>query len=111
MAYQRGDVVLIPFPYSDLSAIKTRPALIASIESFNVKGEILAVYLTSQSPIQSADSEYVLQDWQAAGLLKPSTLKCRIAVLSDSLVQLKVGTISQRDMLEIGKRLRFVLGL
>jgi mRNA interferase MazF len=111
MAYQRGDVVLIPFPYSDLSAAKTRPALIVSIDSFNASGEFLALYLTSQASTQPAGSDYLLQDWRAAGLLKPTATKCRIAVLRDSLVQHKVGTVSQRDMQEIESRLRAVLGL
>ena len=30
MAFQRGDIVLIPFPFTDLSATKTRPAVIIS---------------------------------------------------------------------------------
>ena len=32
MAFQRGDVVLIPFPYTDLSTSKTRPAVVVSSE-------------------------------------------------------------------------------
>jgi len=30
MAFRRSDVVLIPFPYTDLSAAKTRPAVVVS---------------------------------------------------------------------------------
>ncbi len=30
MAFQQGEVVLIPFPYTDLSATKTRPAVVVS---------------------------------------------------------------------------------
>ncbi len=33
MAFQRGDVVLIPFPYTDLSASKTRPAVVVSSDT------------------------------------------------------------------------------
>jgi mRNA interferase MazF len=30
MAFQRGDVLLVPFPYSDLSTTKVRPAIVIS---------------------------------------------------------------------------------
>ena len=30
MAYQRGDVLLVPFPFSDLSTSKVRPAVVVS---------------------------------------------------------------------------------
>jgi mRNA-degrading endonuclease toxin of MazEF toxin-antitoxin module len=30
MAFQRGDVVLVPFPFSDLSTTKVRPAVVVS---------------------------------------------------------------------------------
>lgn len=34
MAYQRGDVVPLPFPFTDLSAVRTRPAVVVSVEGF-----------------------------------------------------------------------------
>jgi mRNA-degrading endonuclease toxin of MazEF toxin-antitoxin module len=34
MALRRGDVVLVPFPYAELTAAKTRPALIVSGKAF-----------------------------------------------------------------------------
>jgi len=36
MAFQRGDVVLVPFPFSDLSTIKVRPAVVVSGEEFEL---------------------------------------------------------------------------
>jgi mRNA-degrading endonuclease toxin of MazEF toxin-antitoxin module len=32
--YQRGDVVLIPFPFSDLSSSKTRPTVVVNVEEY-----------------------------------------------------------------------------
>jgi hypothetical protein len=68
MTFQRGDVVLIPFPYSDLTARKTRPAVVVSD----------AVY-------HSARSEFLGGSLSAQDLLTAANLTeqgCRAAVLS-----------------------------
>lgn len=33
--FQQGDVVLIPYPYTDLSSVKRRPVVIISKDSIN----------------------------------------------------------------------------
>jgi mRNA interferase MazF len=49
MAFRRGDVVLIPFPYTDLSASKTRPAVVVSSEIYHTaRSEVLLAYVSSQ---------------------------------------------------------------
>jgi len=41
--YRRGDIVLVSFPFTDLSSSKRRPALVISPDAFNKQGEDLAV--------------------------------------------------------------------
>jgi mRNA interferase MazF len=45
--YQPSEVVLLPFPFTDLSASKKRPVLI--LKKPNFQGDFLAVQITSQS--------------------------------------------------------------
>jgi mRNA interferase MazF len=44
---QPSEIVLLPFPFSDLSANKKRPVLI--LKSANFQGDFLAVQITSQA--------------------------------------------------------------
>ena len=41
--YKRGDIVLVSFPFTDLSAAKKRPALIVSPNSFNARQDDLVL--------------------------------------------------------------------
>jgi mRNA interferase MazF len=47
--YRRGDIVLVAFPFTDLTSTKRRPALVVSPDSFNdALQDIVLVALTSQ---------------------------------------------------------------
>jgi mRNA interferase MazF len=49
--YRRGDIVLVSFPFTDLSSSKRRPALVISPDSFNDTGQdLVLVAITSQKP-------------------------------------------------------------
>lgn len=48
MKYQKGDIVIIGFPFSDLSGTKKRPALIISNSRVNDTGDYLLVQITSK---------------------------------------------------------------
>jgi mRNA interferase MazF len=112
MAFQRGDVVLIPFPYTDLSATKTRPTVVVSVPEYQgTRGDLILAYLTSQTAPSDAEFDYPLVDWAAAGLLKPTLMRTRLAVVNERLVQYRVGALSARDMVEVDGRLRRALGL
>ncbi|MFA0755096.1 MAG: hypothetical protein YPKNTGVA_000594 [Candidatus Fervidibacter sp.] len=110
MAFQRGDVVLIPFPFTDLSAKRVRPAIVVSVPEYEQNtGDIIVAQVTSRQ--HSLPTDYALQDWQFAGLLKPSVVRVKLATINAALVQFRTGRLSDRDLEEVNKRLRLALGL
>ena len=53
--YRRGDIVLVSFPFTDLSSSKRRPALVISPDSFNEQGQdVVLISITSQEPDDNA---------------------------------------------------------
>jgi mRNA interferase MazF len=48
-AYRRGDIVLVPFPFSDQTTVKKRPAVIISSARFNAASQdIIIMAVTSR---------------------------------------------------------------
>ena len=50
MNYKRGDVVLVPFPFTDLTTTKRRPALVISTDLYNrSQVNLIIAAITSQT--------------------------------------------------------------
>jgi mRNA interferase MazF len=112
MAFQRGDVVLIPFPYTDLTATKTHPAVVVSGDLYHRhRSELLLAYISSQMNKANVLLDYSLADWQKAGLPKPSFVRPKMAAIEPALVGHQVGKLSMRDMIEVDRCLRRALAL
>lgn len=112
MAFRRGDVILIPFPYTDLSATKTRPAVVVSSDAYHThRLELLLAYISSQASKFDPETDYFLSNWSAVGLLRPSFVRPRIAAIEPSLVVFRVGSLGQHDMGEVDRVLKRALAL
>lgn len=71
-SYSKNDIVIVRYPFSDLSGTKIRPAIIVS--SPHVSHDVFIVPLTSRTASLLA-GEFVLSQWRAAGLNVLSTVK------------------------------------
>ena len=49
MMFEQKDIILIPFPYSDLTSIEKRPALIISNEKINKNQDRICCLVTTKS--------------------------------------------------------------
>lgn len=105
--YDFGDVVLVGFPFTNLQTTKQRPAIVLSKSSYQQnRPDIILMAVTSQVREPLAFGEYLIQDWQSAGLLKPSVLKPLIATLEQSQVIKAIGHLTQRDLQSLQNTLK-----
>lgn len=92
-----GDVLLVPFPFTDQSAVKQRPAVALSSRAYNAAHpDIILAPITGQ--FAGGADEGVLTDWQAAGLARPSAVKPLLASFEVTLVRRKLGHLSAGDL-------------
>jgi len=99
MAHAFGEVVLVPFPFTDQSGAKKRPAVIVSSNHYNAsRRDLIIMAITSQVRQPLGFGEAPITDWQAAGLIKPSVLKPAVTTIEQSLVVRSMGTLSVADL-------------
>lgn len=104
----RNDIVLVRYPFTDLSAAKVRPAVVVS--SPHPSQDVIIVPLTSRVSSLLA-GEFVLADWRGAGLHVPTAAKRGLFTVHGELVLRVVGSLSQQDAAQLDSALRRWLGL
>lgn len=93
--YNKKDVILIPFPFGDLTSSKQRPAVVlATVPS---RQELVCMMLTSTSRIDST-VDIQITDIVRAGLPKPTVARTsRLFTATSGLVRKKIGQVSKFD--------------
>ena len=106
-----GDVVLVPFPFTDQSGTKRRPAVVVSLAGYNMsRRDIVIMAITSQVRLPLGYGEAMVDDWRAAGLIKASLLKPVFSTIEQGLVLRVMGHLSTADLQTLQKLLRNVVG-
>lgn len=78
--FEFGDIVLVPFPFTDQTAIKKRPAVVVSSNAYHRdRPDLILMAVTSQVRPATGIGEIAVQRWKEAGLLMPSVLKPLLA--------------------------------
>jgi mRNA interferase MazF len=111
-AYERGDIVLVPFPFSDQTTTKKRPAVIVTSNNYNEASlDIVIMAVTSQTEKSFDIGECLIKNWKEAGLLKPSTIKPAISTIERKLVLKKLGMLSPDDLASLDSALKELLSM
>ncbi len=99
--YNFKDIVLVDFPFSDISSSKKRPALVL----LDMKdSDVLVARITTKSYNSAFDIE--IFEWQIGGLLAPSFIRLhKIFTLNEKLINRKIGELQFSD----GKKVNNVL--
>ena len=109
---QPGDVVLVRFPFTDLTTTKVRPAVVLATHG----DDLTIVGIFSSSPQPSRQTWIVLSNqdhtFPETGLKTSSVIKAeRIAVIEKSIVVRKLGSLSTSQMREVKRAVKLALNL
>ena len=95
-----GDIVLVPFPFSDLSKNKVRPALVLAYD----KEDVTVLFITSLKPKGSFFVE--VQSDKVNNLKVCSYVRyTKFASLDIKIVLGKIGAVSKKDFSIVGEKI------
>jgi mRNA interferase MazF len=107
--YKRGSIVLIPFPFSDLSGLKVRPALVLSTDA---KGsDMIVVFVTSKLKLEKSITVTITPS-AINGLKTMSQVVCtKIATLDKKVCLGQIGTLESANQKEVDRQIKKAIGL
>ncbi len=112
MTFDAFDVVVVPFPFTDRTTTKRRPALVLSdAKAFNghVDQSVLAMITSARNSDWPLDVE--IKHLDSAGLPSASVVRMKLFTLDDRLVIRKAGTLAENDRNSVAAALRRLLAL
>jgi mRNA interferase MazF len=95
--YSAGDVVVVPFPFSERRAAKRRPALVCSGADFNESSHHLVLAMITTAAHKKWPGDVAIRDLSETGLPAPSIVRWKLFTLDASLVLRRAGALSTRD--------------
>jgi mRNA interferase MazF len=92
LIFEQGDVVRVPFPYTDRDTRQRRPALVVSAGSLGEEGALLWVVMITSAENRRWEDDIEIPDHDGAGLPAPSVIR-----------SVKIATVETRHIERIGR--------
>ena len=109
--YNAFEIVKIPFPFTDKSTNKVRPALvISSIEYQKSTNHVICLMITSAKH-STWNMDVVVPYYQACGLPSPSIIRMKVFSIDSALIIDKIGVLHKDSVKQVSKALKLILHL
>jgi len=110
--YSRGDIILVPFPFTNLRASSYRPGLVVSNDGYNqATTDVIIAQVTGNVTGRPRVGDYHITGWRQSGLAAPSLIRAKLATLQASIVGRRLGQMPAAEMQQVEANLRSVLDL
>jgi mRNA interferase MazF len=111
----KGRIVLVPFPFDDMTASKLRPAVCLT-DPIGLHRHVVMAFISSQMPLDIGTTDVVpdprRMDFGLTGLRVASVLRLhRLVTLTAALIRRDMGKLSQSWEVEVDQKLSVLFGL
>lgn len=102
----KGKIILIPFPFTDLTTAKLRPALVL----YEGKRDVVVAFISSKLPSESSQMDVIIDrshpEFKSSGLKATSVIRLdKIATISKTMILGELGEAGNEVKREVNKRL------
>ncbi|MBF0537394.1 MAG: type II toxin-antitoxin system PemK/MazF family toxin [Nitrospirae bacterium] len=110
MKIEKGDVVVLPFPFVNSHVFKMRPAVVVSSRDYERAMNSVIVTMVTSTAYDTV-YDYKIKDWQEANLNMVSWLRIKLITFDIKSVRAKIGRLSMRDLAETENKIQLALGI
>lgn len=110
MSYERFDIVVVPFPFTDSATAKRRPALVISnAEAFNVPAGHSVMAMITSAGNAAWPLDVAITDGKPAGLVAASLVRMKLFTLDNRFVLRRLGQLAAADRKKVAAALKRLL--
>jgi len=100
--FVKGDIVVVPFPFSDVSAAKRRPALVLTDSEQDTCGDFILAQITSQQAADDLAVEIDAGDFENGALRHASSVRpSKLFTANEKIVLYKAGNLRKEKLREV----------
>ncbi|HLF89413.1 MAG TPA: type II toxin-antitoxin system PemK/MazF family toxin [Anaerolineales bacterium] len=101
--FVKGDVVVAPFPFSDLSSAKKRPALVVAVLTGD---DVLLCQITSKTIVDHYAISITEADFTSGGLNQPSNIRPnRLFTADGNIILYRAGVLTSKKVQEVVRKI------
>lgn len=100
-SFSQGDVVKVPFPYTDKSARQSRPALVVSVPDLQQEHNLIWVVMITSADNRGWSSDIAISALARAGLPAPSVIRTAKIATIDASDATRLGAISNAQLRQV----------
>ena len=106
MTYEPFDIVVVPFPFTDTSMTKRRPALVLSQKSdFGAKIDHSVLAMITSKKNKPWPFDITIKNKKQSGLTASSVVRMKLFTLDNRFILRKIGRLSQTDQKHVKQSL------
>ena len=110
-SFNQGDVIKVPFPYTDRSTRQSRPALVVSAGGIEDAHGLLWVMMITSAENRGWPGDVPVRNLALAGLPVPSVIRTAKIATIEATDAAKLGRVSPAVFRQVARRLAGELGL
>lgn len=92
-----GDVLVVRFPFTDLSIAKPRPAVAISTEAFSTAHDQTILAMVTTGAGSTWPTDVLIEDLPAAGLKHQSLVRWKLFTLTNDQLTVRIGHLAPPD--------------
>ena len=93
-----GDIIFVPYPFTDMNVRKCRPGVVVSNSNYNAQTHHVWIMMITRAKKSSWAFDLPIVDHESAGIFDQSKIRFKIACLDQNLIQRKLGVLGNHDM-------------